>query len=215
MSHEELLTALPDPVNLRRLAQSLAALDAILCNDPADRRYSFDASWGDGESMASMRDGSGDQWFAVFTTAGVAILGLTHESPTFEPGRPKPWVFGELPAVFHQSLLHEPAFDSSNSTYCIWRLANGDCWCRGVERRPAGFLDDGMQEHLSILTTGTTGYVAWASENYEVELRADDVAAVIRHAPITRDLAARLNPSIRFDVLQEDLASIGYPTHSK
>ncbi len=87
------LGALPDIPVLRRLTQSLAMLDAI--NEPAwdDRYYSFDSQWGQDEQMASMRDGSGDEWFALFTTAGVALKGLAHESPMFRMEEPWPGIF--------------------------------------------------------------------------------------------------------------------------
>jgi hypothetical protein len=33
--------------------------------------------------MASMRDGSGDHWFALLCSAGVALHGLAHEAPIY------------------------------------------------------------------------------------------------------------------------------------
>lgn len=84
---------LPDVRGFTRLTQSLAALDAVLSPDWEYRYYSFNAAWSDGEMMASMRDGCGDLWFAWISSVGVALHGLAHESATFEPGEPKPWVF--------------------------------------------------------------------------------------------------------------------------
>jgi hypothetical protein len=54
------LSLLPDVESLRRLWQSMAMLDAILSPDWEYRYYSFNAAWGAGEEMGSMRDGCGD-----------------------------------------------------------------------------------------------------------------------------------------------------------
>ena len=35
--------------------------------------------------MASMRNGSGDHWFALLMAAGVALHGLAHEALNFRP----------------------------------------------------------------------------------------------------------------------------------
>lgn len=215
MNDDDFLRALPDAAELRRTTQSLATLDAILCADPGLRYYAFDAAWADGVSVASMHDGSGDHWFATFTAAGVTIHGLAHESGTFEVERPKPWVFGELPDDFHGRVLREPAFEADNCTYCVWRTAGADRWSRGVRGRPPGAIDDGMREHLDILLRGAAGYVEWASEYHEANLSLEDVAAVFRHAPMTRELAAKLNPNVDFAALEKDLTAIGYASQMK
>jgi hypothetical protein len=50
-------TALPSISELRRLTQSLAMLDAIICPEWNSRYYSFNCNWSAGEAMASMRKG--------------------------------------------------------------------------------------------------------------------------------------------------------------
>ena len=81
------LLSLPDIPTLRRLTQSLALLDAILSPDWQMRYYSFNSRWAQGQMMASMRDGSGDNWFLLFCQAGAILKGFAHESPMAE-GRP-------------------------------------------------------------------------------------------------------------------------------
>src|SRR6476659_3859665 len=61
----------PDIPTFRRLTRSLAVLDAILSPAWEDRYYSFNAHWGPGELMASMRNGQGDQWFASINASGI------------------------------------------------------------------------------------------------------------------------------------------------
>ena len=63
------LTQLPDIPTQRRLTQSLAVLGAILSPEWDLRYYSF-SKWAEGEMMASMRNGSGDDWFLLFGPPG-------------------------------------------------------------------------------------------------------------------------------------------------
>jgi hypothetical protein len=51
------LEALPAIDEVKRIAQSLAILDAILMPEWEFRYYSFDAHWGEGEMLASSRAG--------------------------------------------------------------------------------------------------------------------------------------------------------------
>lgn len=202
-----MIEQLPAPGELRRAAQALAALDAIVCPSAEYRCYTFDAAWAEGESMASMRNGSGDHWFALFTEHGVVMHGLAHEAPTFEPGTPAAWVFAGLPEVFRDCFLDEPAFDTANSTWCVWRQ-NGDArWRRGPRPDDA---DDGQDEQLAVLLGGEPAFIAWARDIYGARLDRDAVAAVFRHEAITPELARRLRPAVDYAQLERELRTIGY-----
>lgn len=203
------LERLPDIDGFIRLTQSLATLDAILSTDPLDRYYSFTRRWSEGEMMASMRNGSGDDWFAVIGPAGIALVGLAHEAPTFQPGHPNPRIFDGLPKEFHRSPLREPAFDTANCTFCIWRLREDRRWQRGTVDPSDG--DDGSSELLAILAGDPADYVTFANEYYERTLDASAVVAVYRHEPLTESLIHGLNPDINLDSLRADLDEIGYP----
>ena len=48
------LSAMPDLAGFRRLARSVAMLDAILSPEWEFRYYSFNSKWAEGEMMASM-----------------------------------------------------------------------------------------------------------------------------------------------------------------
>jgi len=48
-------------------------LDAILSPDRESRYYSFNAAWADGEKIASMRNGLGDEYSIVFSAEGVYV----------------------------------------------------------------------------------------------------------------------------------------------
>lgn len=76
--------SLPDIPDLKRLCQSVAILDAILQPKWDFRYFSFNSRWAEGEMMASMRDGSGDDYFLLFNKAGAILKGYAHESTMAE-----------------------------------------------------------------------------------------------------------------------------------
>jgi hypothetical protein len=103
---------LPAVADLRDLCRSLAMLDAILSPDRESRYYSFNAGWADGEEMASMRNGSGDEYSIVFSAVGAYVRGFDHESPMSpfgNDGEPWPGVIDEVPELF-RAFVEEPAF---------------------------------------------------------------------------------------------------------
>ena len=109
---------LPPIADLQRTAQSLAMLDAILSPDWEYRYFSFNSGWASGQKMASMRDGSGDEWFILFDDAGAAMKGFAHKlagdsSFLSEIQRQVPRDFSEF--------LNEPAFSMQHATFCLWR----------------------------------------------------------------------------------------------
>jgi len=204
------LGALPDIAALRRLTRSLAMLDAVLSPEWESRYYSFDSHWGPGELMASMRNGQGDDWFALFTGAGVVVIGLDHEAPMFRFGDPWPGVIDGLPAELAPA-VNEPAFDARNCTFCIWRRTAGARWEHGPVEFPDGDDPDGSAQLLEILDGRPETYRTFAADYYEVDLPLDAVAAVYAHQPLTPALIARLNAGTSIDRLGADAAEIGYP----
>jgi len=205
------LGGLPDIDGLRRLTRALAMLDAILCADWESRYYSFNSQWAAGEVMASMRDGSGDQWFALFTEVGAALHGLAHESPMFRRGNPWPGIWDSFPSAL-AGFRAEPAFDTKDSTFCIWRMHSDAAWQRGEIDFPQGHHDpDGSTMLLSMLDGVPQTYCAWASEYYECELPVAALAAVYDHSPLTEALVRALKADASLRSLQPDVAEIGYP----
>jgi hypothetical protein len=204
------LSAMPDIVTFRRLAKSLAMLDAILSPEWENRYYSCDSRWGGGDLMASMRDGSGDHWFALFSANGVVLHGLAHEAPMFRMNDPWPGTFDALPPEL-ASFVSEPAFDTRNSTFCIWRLAGAAGWERGPVRFPAGDDPDGSAELLGILDGRPETYRAFAEEYYDAVIPLAAVEAIYRHQPLTTALVHQLNPNASLEELRDAVDEIGYP----
>ena len=204
------LTALPSVHGLRRLVRSLATLDAIMAPQWEDRYYSFDSKWAPGEELGSMRNGQGDQWFALFTEHGAVLHGLDHEAPMYRPGAPWPGIFDSLPPQF-DDFRAEPAFDTANSTFCIWRPYADTRWSSGVSSFPPGPDPDGSEHLLSILDGVPVRYVEFAADYYEADVTRNSVEAVYLHRPLTPELVSSLNPEASLAQLEPDLQEIGYP----
>lgn len=220
MTAEELAARLPDLPTLRAWWQSLAALDAIMSPDWDYRYFSFNASWGEQEKMASMRNGSGDDCSVTFTPQGAYLRGFDHEPPlspwTRTPPSPFPGLLESVPAVL-QAAAHEVAWQIDGVTavtVSLWRLADDDRWHAAHAEGEASTLDDGSDWLLEVVDGNPDTYLAFAEEYYEPEQPLDP--SVVEHVfalrPLTVGQARRLNPDVDWDSLQSDLAEIGYPT---
>ncbi|MFE4513030.1 hypothetical protein ACFRMQ_02375 [Kitasatospora sp. NPDC056783] len=204
-----LLSALPPISDLRDRCRALATLDAILCPDDWDSRYhSFDSGWGEGEELASMRNGQGDDWFVVFSPVGAYGRGFDHEAPN------APELLGSVPEEFRR-FAEEPAFgdeDGPTVTRCFWRAPGDDGW-RGVAAERGGEHLFAMLDFAMLPDGPAEAYRAWAQDYFEPEHELDlgAVEHVLALHPLTPAVVAALNPDTGLDELAEDLAEIGYP----
>jgi hypothetical protein len=203
---------MPDRDAFIRITKSIATLDAILSPEWDGRYYSFDSQWNVGEEMASMRDGCGGDWKAHITEAGIILFGLAHESDTFLPGNPWPGVLDDVPDVF-QSSVTEPAFDTSNLSYCIWLRFDSAGWQMGdiAFPVPATPDPDGSIEHLAIFDGNPATYRDWAADYYETDVSLPSVEAIYGGDNLTPQLVKSLNPSIELEETKEEIEKIGYP----
>ena len=115
--------------------------------------------------MASMRNGSGDEYFILFTAAGAAIKGFAHESPMARSiatqGKVWPSVLDRVPAEF-AGFLAEPAFSMEWTTFCIWRRHTDPAWQIGDVDFPEAEDSDGSAELLAILDGDPRTYQQWS-----------------------------------------------------
>ena len=136
----KILSILSDVESLKKLSQSLAMLDAILSPEWEYRYYSFNSKWGKNEMIASMRNGSGDDYFILFNSEGAVIKGFAHEtsmSPFVnEPIKVWKGILDNLPSDF-KDFLSEPAFSIEATTFCIWRKSADSVWQIGEIEYPA------------------------------------------------------------------------------
>ncbi len=221
------LSGLPDVDRLRRLLQSMAMLDAILCRNWQFRFYSFNCRWSKGEQMGSMRNGQGDDFFALFNAQGCFLKGFAHEAPmsSYRDAGPKrlwPGLIESVPSEF-EKCLREPAFSMDDTTFCIWRRYGDATWQRGQIDFPPHSDPDGSEHLLSPLDGKAETYRAWAESYFDKPfLTVDMVQHIYDHRPLTNELLALLtpdvvledekNPHLQVEDLEEDISEIGYPT---
>lgn len=205
------LLGLPGAASLKRLFQSVAMLDAVICPEREYRYYSFNANWAADEMMGSMRNGQGDEFFALFNCHGVFIKGFDHESVVASLRLPSEQFYQELPHQFSACRL-EPAFAPEFVTFCMWRLSDEANWSRAKIALPPSGDSDGSAYLLAILDCLPETYLRWATEYYERELSSQAVIAVYEHRVLTEEIVSALNPTRSLASLREDVAEIGYPT---
>jgi len=225
MGVDALAARLPDVPTLRRWSVGLAALDAILCPDDWDARYfSFDPRWGDGEEMASMRNGAGDEYSIVFSRSGVFIRGFDHESALTPQGQSPPRLVDGLVDDVPEALRHnvtEPAFSSGDVpaiTVCLWREPEAADWRFGTPADEALRHLDGGASWLFEQLDGDAGtYVAFARDYHERDLDVADVRLVLDQEPLGADALLRLNPDLDSGAcvtVAAELSALGYPARA-
>lgn len=208
------LAQLPAIATLKARSQALAMLDAILCPEWEYRYYSFNAHWSETEMMASMRNGSGDEYFILFTPAGAILKGFAHEAPMspygFAPPQVWPGVLDTVPREF-AAFLTEPAFNLEDTTFCVWRTGPEAAWQHGPIKFPAAPDPDGSQELLALLDGDPQTYRDYAEANYARALPLETIRHVYNQHPLTQPLVAALNSERVLADLAAEQAEIGYP----
>ncbi len=145
--------------------------------------------------MASMRDGSGGEYFINFTSAGVAGKVLFEESLS-DVSQP----LGLVPDCF-SGFKNEAAFSIANATFFFWREENKAAWIASPENLKSYPL-------LASLVNGITGYHSWAEDYYEKNIDSNVLKDVFTSLTVTADQLAILNPDVTLEDLEEDLQEI-------
>ncbi|MFC8073917.1 hypothetical protein ACFUN8_00085 [Streptomyces sp. NPDC057307] len=191
---------------------------AILSPDWEYRYYSFNSAWAEGEEMASMRNGSGDEYSIVFSAAGAYVRGFDHESPMSlgaNDGEVWPGVIDGVPTHF-RSCVEEPAFSNGDHvpavTACIWRETADTRWRHGTIDFPAGYDDpDGANRLFHLLTDPSPkAYQRFAEDYYEVPVNHAAVRRVYALRPLSPALVSGLNEATSLSAVAEEIRGIGY-----
>ncbi len=200
---------IPPPIVLKKRCQSIAVLEAIICQEWEYRYYSYNKNWDKEAACCQMRNGSGDEMLILFQQNGAIINGFTHESPVQDKGK----ITQNLPNEFHEFMFTEPV-KSIGTTFCIWNIPSNSKWTSGIH------LDNTLHEVvcrdseslLQLLDGNPETFHQWAMEYYElVSLNLNAIQAIYQHAPITNSLINQLtSQGIDFKTLKEDLNEIGY-----
>ena len=234
------LENLPKIETLRNLCKSISTLDAIICREWEYRYYSYQNDWDKelGEECLEMRNGSGDQFFILFSKDGAIINGFAHESEMSNSEEVEierngffKKVFGKketelkqniwkgvienVPKELKHFILGEP-IKSIGTTFCIWRKNEDTSWNIGDIKFPKDNYGDGSEELLYILDNNPETYKNWALEYYDehfenIKLDLETVKHIYNLKTITKEILLELNPDIEdFEVLKEELKTIGY-----
>ncbi len=195
--------------DLRRLCQSLAVLDAILCPEWEYRYFSFNSAWAPGEMLASMRNGEGDDWLILWSRHGAIVKGFVHDAPMAE-GCPWPGVLDGVPAEF-QGLLNDPAFSRQQTTFCLWRRPSDPRWRVGEIDYPDHRDPDGARSLLRFLDGDPETYRRWGEEYFGSPLDPRAVEHIYRQDPLSPFVVRALNPDAAFPEVRGELVEIGYP----
>jgi hypothetical protein len=205
---------LSDVEGLRRLIQSMALLDAILSPDWEYRYHSFNAHWAEGEQMGSMRNGLGDDFFALFDHAGCFLKGFVHDSLMApcrsDPKKIWPGVIDHVPPAFARG-LGEPAFSVEDTTFCLWRGPCDPSWQVGPIEWPEDPDPDGSAQLLTLLDGNPESYQQYAEDYFEREIDMAAIEHVYAHKPLTQELLFLVNPGLSLEDLEADIVEIGYP----
>ena len=204
--------------DLKRLLQSLAVLDLIMSPEWEDRYYSFDSRWGEGETMGSMRNGSGDSFNALFDSNGCFFKGFAHEYPhsSWHDGNLEKWkkILDKVPNKF-SSAVTEPAFDMDSISFCFWRTNDDTSWHCDLLETDEAEDPDGSEFLLECLNGDPSVYQDFAEEYYENDIPLSPIRHIYSHAPITQDIIDLLNSEVKLKVIQDELLEIGYPAEGK
>lgn len=167
--------------------------------------------------MASMRNGSGDEYFIFFDKHRAAIKDFDHEaimSPwNSDTATIWPGMYDRVPNVF-ASFLSEPAFSMGEVTFCLWRQYSDIIWRCGIDEFPDGNDPDGSEWMLRILDNDPNTYREFAQDYYETDLPLAAIQQVYDHSPLNDELVVSLNPELTVIDVSADADEIGYPRGS-
>lgn len=190
---------LPSIARLRRVAQGLALLDAVLSPDWEARYFSFNRRWSpadEREAVASMRDGSGSEYFVHFSPVGVAGKVLQSDAALADA----PHHLERVPTEF-AAFRSEPAFELQHASAYFWRSSTAAQWSVAPEGR-------GCYPLLGFLARGLAEYEPWARRYYGRAVDSAALQAVFDELRVTAAQLARLDPSRSLRALQADLEEI-------
>ena len=181
---------------INKKLRRLALLDAIIEQEWEYRYYSFNSAWSESEEMASLRNGSGGEWFFLFEAANLAfkctspVDGLAQD---FEELKLK------VPERF-SSFLNEPAFSMSQGS-CIWYVQD-QSWVK------LGISINDLPDPEAILKMTASDYCKFAESYFERQVNQSLVGSVLE-GNYTLEIAKQINPEIDIELLAKDLVEIG------
>ncbi|MEU1197274.1 hypothetical protein ABZ446_13725 [Streptomyces sp. NPDC005813] len=220
MTAHDVVRALPDIESLRNLCRSIAMAEAIL-NPDGERDHIFAPAWSPTESLASMRNGSGDEYDIVFSPAGAYIRGFDHESPMSPYAHddvPTPWpgVLDSVPGAFRR-YVDEPAFTVEDGTpavtVCVWRETGAPSWSTGRITYPESHPDpDGSEWLFDLLIHPTPeAFKEYAEDYYEMPVDIEALRHLYALRPLEGAQITALNPAASVPEITATAMAMSFP----
>lgn len=192
------INELPSINDVKRILQGFALMDSILMPEWEYRYFSFNCNWdGNGnESMASMRDGEGNEFFLQFIN-DLGVAGKVFSKDQLEDAS---LYLNYVPDSFSE-FKNEEAYDLENATYFFWRSYENDKWLAS----PENLLKYPL---LGFISGGFSVYLNWAESYYERSIDSGVLKEVFNCLNITSEQLSTLNKELTIEDLSEDLREI-------
>lgn len=145
--------------------------------------------------MASMRDGSGNEYFINFTSEGAAGK-VFHKEALSDSTKALSSVSSKFAAF-----KVEPAFSLDKATFFFWKENEELSW----QASPSNLNEYAF---LDFLIGGVDSYQRWAENYYEREIDLKTLKEVFLSLSITTDQLVILNADLDLEDLEEDLQEI-------
>ncbi len=203
------------PADLERVSRAVAALDVVLVPESYFRLFGYQPNWSPGQRLATMDNGSGDEYQIVFQDDAAVVRVFDHESDL------SPWTNpnGELAAGLLDGfptrlrpIIDEPAFRSGvgpavELTFCAWWVPQEGRWASGTTA-----TDGGASELLEVvLDPRPSSYCKYATNYLEVDVDPQAVEAFYDLRPTTPFALRALNPDVDLSVAFAELRAMDYP----
>lgn len=187
----------PDVENLKTTSKIIALLDSVIEQEWEYRYYSYNSKWSDGEEMASMRDGSGNHYFILFSN-NECYIKVIDTKVNNKSGIEK--AVSKLDRNLQNKLnifLKEPAFYVDEITDLYWNI-DGKWNSIGPE----------ISDALQILLNPVSAYNVHADEYFEIKI-GKKIVQEIFDGRISKGAIEQINPEIDYNALKDDLDEIG------
>jgi len=207
MTQYILQEVLASPSDLRRIMRAYAMLDAIIERHWEFRYFSFNSCWGNGDEMASMRNGEGDGVFSLFSPDGIFVKGFDH---AYQGATKK--AVSEMLAAVPKRFAHaikEAAFDMDSSTFCMWNLAGSTSWGLSFV---SGTCQDAHHWLLAQYSTDPQVFRRFATSYHDVKLPDTLIARFLSLEPIDDNVLREFPIQRKMSEIWDDVKEIGYPS---
>lgn len=200
------------PEDIRWGLKASAIIDTLLCSNPLIRYHTFLENRFPGVDVGILDHGSGDRMYCILdATNGSLIKGFDHQSSmsphaqqTFQTW---PGIFEESPAEL-LGYLEAPEFDKIETTFCIWRKKQDQCWWQGeFEESEEG---EGSSALLDQIFLDAQSYYDWAKEYYQSQqIAIEPIVSIYDSCQLNHEQVTSINPNVDLNMVQSELAKMG------